>query len=144
VEGGVRRPEIRHYVLTQGRLERVDPVALTPTDFTAFWLRSRWTEIAGRTAEGSRPKLKQWLENHKGPFAEFEFPTRHCTLEPDLWQVDTDAGADGKEHVYFVMRWRPPWYFTMLSASELPRPDCTEEDRQADNARSLFLGRLPY
>ncbi len=67
-------------------------------------------------------------------------PSLHCALEPDLWQVDTDAD-EGKEHVYFLMRWRPPYQFTMLSASDHPRPDCKEKDIEADDLHSLFLAQ---
>ncbi len=42
VEGGFTRPEVCHYVLKKGKLERVDPVALGPQDFAAFWLRHPW------------------------------------------------------------------------------------------------------
>jgi hypothetical protein len=41
-------------------------------------------------------------------FPEFEVATRHCELYPDLWQAFTDAGDDGNQRVYFLIRWRPP------------------------------------
>ncbi len=138
VEGGFIRPEIRHYVLQQGRLERADPVALTPRDFAAFWLRHPWPESSRWTAKESRQRLEEWRQTHKGPFWEFDNPTLHCERRPDLWQVSTDAGEEGAEHVYFLMRWRPPYYFTMVSVSGLPSPDCGEIDREADEPRSLF------
>ena len=40
--------------------------------------------------------------------------------------------------VYFLVRWRPPYRFTMVSVSDRPSPDCTEKDPEADEARSLF------
>ncbi len=142
VEGGFTRPEIRHYVLQGGELERADPVAITPRNFTAWWLshpspeNSRWSE------EGSRAKLNTWQQQHRGPFAEFGFPTLHCRQQPDLWQVSTNMGEYGSEQaVYFLIRWRPPYRFTMVSAGDKPQPDCTEEDREADEPRSLFPDR---
>lgn len=138
VEGGFTRPEVRHYVLEHGKLERVDPAALTPRDFTAFWLRHPWSEVSAWTEEASHFKLERWLQQHKGPFSEFVDPTLHCKQHPDVWQVATDFGEDGKEKVYFLIRWRPPYRFTMTSVGDHPSPDCTEEDREADEPRSLF------
>jgi hypothetical protein len=138
VEGGFTRPEIGHYILKKGKLERGDPVALGPQDFTAFWLRHPWPESSHWTAVASRSQLEQWRKQHQGPFSEFGSPSLHCALEPDLWQVDTDADEEGKEHVYFLMRWRPPYHFTMQSVSDHPRPDCKEKDVEADDLHSLF------
>jgi hypothetical protein len=138
VEGGFTRPEIRHYVLEHGRLERVDPIALSPRNFTAFWLSHPWPENSRWTAEGNRSNLEKWLQRHKGPFLEFGYPTLHCKQQPDLWQVATDVAEDGKGPVYFLIRWRPPYHFTMVSAGDHPWPNCTEEDREADEPRSLF------
>jgi hypothetical protein len=45
-----------------------------------------------------------------------------------------------KEHnEYFLVRWRPPYHFTMVEVSGHPKPACTEEDREADEPRTLFL-----
>jgi hypothetical protein len=132
------RPEIRHYVLKKGKLERVDPVALNPPNFAAFWLAHPWPEIARWTAEGSRSQLKEWLQRNKGPFGEFDYPTLHCENQPDLWQVSTVAGENGKRPIYFLIRWRPPYHFTMVSASARPWPGCKQEDPEADEPRSLF------
>lgn len=136
--GGEFPLEIRHYVLEKGRLERVDPVALSPRNFAAFWLAHPWPEISRWSAEGSRSKLKYWRQRHKGPFWEFEYPTLHCQQRPDLWQIATGVGEDRKHPAYFLIRWRPPYHFTMMSVSDRPSPDCKEEDREADEARSLF------
>jgi len=138
VEGGFTRPEIRHYVLEKGKLERVDPIALNPRNFTAFWLTHPWPESSRWTAEGSRSKLKNWFQHNKGPFWEFGDPTLHCEKQQDLWQVSTVVGENGKQPVHFLIRWRPPYHFTMVSASDHPSPDCKEEDREADEPRSLF------
>lgn len=138
VEGGFTRPEIRHYVLEKRKLERVDPIALNPRNFTAFWLTHPWPDNSRWTTEGSRLRLKEWLQHNKGPFGEFSDPTLHCENHPDLWQVGTVEGEEGKQPVYFLIRWRPPYHFTMVSISDRPSPDCKEEDREADEPRSLF------
>jgi hypothetical protein len=132
------RPEIRHYVLEKGRLVRVDPVALTSASFTAFWLAHPWPEISNWTAQSNSSKLKEWLRQNKAPFGEFAYPTLHCENRPDLWQVSTVGGGNGKPNVYFLVRWRPPYHFAMVSASDRPWPGCKEEDPEADEPRSLF------
>jgi hypothetical protein len=138
VEGGFTRPEIRHYELRRGILQWVDPVALSPRDFVAFWLRHPWPESSRWTLEASRPILQEWIQKHKDGISDFVQPTSHCTQQPDLWQLETDAGVTGNERVYFLIRWRPPYHFTMMSVNDHPRPDCTEIDRQADRPLPLF------
>jgi len=133
-----RQPEIRHYTLKPGGLERTDPVALNPQDFVAFWLRSPLVESAKWTEESSRSKLRDWIKQHKGPFAEFGFETLHCSLHPDLWQLSTEYGENGDRKVYFSIRWRPPYRFTMVSISDHASPECREIDPEADKPRSLF------
>jgi hypothetical protein len=138
VEGGFLRPELRHYVLREGKLSRTDPVALTPRDFVAAWLRHPWPDSSLWSAQEGRAKLEAWLQQHEGHISEFGFPSLHCKLHPDLWQLTTTAGEAEDDQVYFLVSWRPPYHFTMISAGGLPSPDCTEEDREADQPRSLF------
>jgi hypothetical protein len=139
-EGGTTRREIRHYALRNGRLERTDPVALTPREFTSYWLESPVAEISRLTDENRLLTLTQWRSQHQGAFWDFTEPTRHCTQRRDLWQVGTSERENGKQEVYFLVRWRPPYHFTMVSVSDRPQPDCTEIDREADLPRSLFPG----
>src|SRR5207253_120808 len=134
IEGGFLRPEVRHYVLRHGRLERTDPVALSPRQFTSFWLTRSAQEASRWTDSSSVSQLEAWRRLHKGPFSEYAIPTRHCTLHPDLWQVGTEEGEAGKLQAYFLVRWRPPYHFTMFSAGDSPWPDCTERDQEADEA----------
>jgi hypothetical protein len=138
IEGGFTRPQIHHYVLDEGGLKRVDPVGLGPRDFVAFWLTHPWPEVTGWTAEGNRVVLERWLKEHQGPFGEFGFPTQHCEQQPDLWQVKTEEGETGEKDVYFLVRWRPPFHFTMVDARDNGSPGCTEIDKEADEPRSLF------
>ena len=141
VEGGSTRPEIRHYLLKNGRLERTDPVALSPWHFTAFWLTDPWPEVEPWTAQDRRSQLREWREQHHGPFAEFSSPTLRCKQHPDQWQVSTYYGENEEQQVYFLIRWRPPYRLTMMAVGEKPWPDCTEEDTEADQPRDLFPGR---
>jgi hypothetical protein len=138
IEGGFRRPETHHYVLTADKLERSDPVALTPRQFASFWLDHPWSEISRWTEPSSRPNLQQWLEKNKGPYAEFNEHTHHCRRQPDLWQLSTHTGENRELDVFFLIRWRPPDRFTMVAISDKPSTDCTERDPEADKPRSLF------
>jgi hypothetical protein len=138
VDGGFTRPEIRHYILTDNKLQRTDPVALTPHQFAAFWLAHPWPEISRWTAPASRPRLRQWSSQNKGPFSEFAEPTLHCKQRPDLWQLSTHSGENQEHEVFFLIRWRPPERFSMVDISDKPSPDCTEPDPEADNPLSLF------
>ena len=68
----------------------------------------------------------------------------HCPRSPDLWQVgmnfsplETSPAKESSE--YFLVRWRPPYHFTMVEISDHPKPGCTEEDKEADEPRTLFL-----
>jgi hypothetical protein len=67
----------------------------------------------------------------------------HCPQSPDLWQVGIHvsplSGTPGKDHdEYFVVRWRPPYHFTMVETRDRPRPGCTEEYRGDDDPATLF------
>jgi len=136
---GFRRPEVRHYQLRSGKLERTDPVASTPRNFASFWLTDPWQVVSNWTDESSRTTLHGWLDQHRGPFNEFNSPTMHCRTRPDLWQVPLTAREDDEQRFYLLIRWRPPYRFTMVAINQHPSPDCTEEDREADQPRSLSL-----
>ena len=69
----------------------------------------------------------------------FIYPTMHCPATPDLWQVGVDFShpptpldAEPKG-TYFLVRWRPPYTFTMVQVSDRASPNCTEEDRKVDD-----------
>ena len=93
------RPEIRHYALKDEHLERVDPVALSPRNFAAFWLTQPWPENSRWTAKNARTKLEAWQRENKGLPWDFGFPARRCQQQPDLWQLsgqtDDGSGAPG-------------------------------------------------
>jgi len=63
----------------------------------------------------------------------------HCET-PDLSQVtfEPDNAKDfaPEPSVYFLVRWRPPYHFTMMDISDKPWPRCTQEDREADEWRN--------
>jgi hypothetical protein len=131
IDGGVHNREVvRHYIIEGDRVRRVDPVALSPRDFVDEWLTHPWIESAGWS--NAAAPLQSWHEKLRSGSVtgEFDFPTKHCQT-PDLWQVAYDG-------TYFLVRWRPPYHFTMMNVSDKPWPLCNKPDPQADEWRTLF------
>ena len=92
----------------------------------------------------SSPALQQQHGKLHADFVGGEFTdvTMHCRT-PDLWQVtfaSWDAQKDSKlgSEVYFLVRWRPPYHFTMIDIRDKPWSRCTQEDPEADAWRTLF------
>jgi hypothetical protein len=122
-------------------VRRVDPVALSPRDFVDEWLTRAWNESAAWSAS---PALQQWHRKLHADFVAGDFvdPTMHCQT-PDLWQVtlephDAKKNFEAEPDVSFLVRWRPPYHFTMLGVSDRPWLRCTQADREADEWRTLF------
>jgi hypothetical protein len=140
IDVGVHNREaVRHFLIDGDQVRRVDPVALSPRDFVDEWLTSGWNESAAWSAS---PTLKQWHQRLRADFVAGQFDdTMHCET-PDLSQV-TFEPHNAKDFapepsVYFLVRWRPPYHFTMMDISDKPWPRCTQEDREADEWRTLF------
>lgn len=141
IDVGVHNREaVRHFLIDGDRVTRVDPVALSPRDFVDEWLTRPWEESTLWSASGS---LKQWYGKLHADFVSGEFgETMHCAT-PDLWQVtvtphDAQKNFAPGHDVYFLVRWRPPYHFTMVSISDKTWPRCSEKDLDADAWRTLF------
>ena len=138
-DGNFRRA-VRHYEISGDRAVLTDPLALSPRAFVEEWMDLAWKEAGGRWTEDARRKqLRDWHENG-GKDARYAFPTMHCAAAPDLWQVQFEYDPP-KKPVYFLVRWRPPYRFTMVGVSDRADARCREEDRDADDDRTLFPGR---
>jgi hypothetical protein len=146
--GNHSREAVRHYVIDDRKVQRVDPLALRPPDFIEEWMNSHWKDAVHWSESTNRGLMLDWhsrLNKEKG-CCQLIFPTMHCPKSPDLWQVGMDfsapptpIGQAPKSSVYFLVRWRPPYQFTMVQAKDSPFPGCTEEDRKADEEhRTLF------
>jgi hypothetical protein len=140
-----QRPEVRHYKFEQDRPERVDPLALSPRDFLHVWLLANWSE-AGRWTENAHfQKLKEHHEKRdkkKHPSSVDE-ETTHCLAQPNVYQLGLSYGPEQKQkqEFYYLIRWRPPYRFTLVDVRSEPVADCLYPDPAADQQRSLFLGR---
>jgi hypothetical protein len=138
---------VRHYIIDHDKVERIDPLALRPRDFVSEWLNHDWKESAFWSESANRRLMLEWhrkLHSDRIP-GEFIYPTMHCPTKPDLWQVGVDFSdpptpiGTKPKGTYFLVRWRPPYQFTMVQVGDRPSSVCTEEDRKADDEyRTLF------
>jgi hypothetical protein len=150
IDGGVHNREaVKKYAIRGDKVERVDPLALSPRDFVDEWLTHPQAETLAWSPDSSRAALTPWHNRLHSDFVsgDFIWPTRHCT-QPDLWQVgfemntyDGNGKITSSKDYYFTVRWRPPYKFTMVAIAEQPSSACTERDPEADKHRSLFMGR---
>lgn len=138
-EGSTRRA-VRHYVVDGDKIRRVDPVALSPREFVDEWFKRDWVESAGWTEARNRAALD--VRHRKTVGVDLKMVSMHCGQSPDLWPVVNNYSYDANNEVleYFLVRWRPPYQFTMADFSERPWPGCVEPDPQADEGRTLFAG----
>jgi hypothetical protein len=150
IDGGVHsRRAIRHYRIDRDRVKRIHPLALSPRDYVDEWLTHDWKEAAFWAESANRGSMLQWHKKlSSSESGEFIYPTMHCPATPDLWQVGVDFSASPRpigteaKRAYFLIRWRPPFQFTMVEVSDRAWPACTEEDRKADDEhRTLFPGQ---
>lgn len=117
---GPSRRQVRHYVVDKEKVERVDPIALGPRDFADEWLTRPWQESVRWTEPGKRATLARW--HGADNTIDFSNTTMHCRQSPDLWQVMSgyDVVPWNRPLTYFLVRWRPPYRFTMVDVSDHP------------------------
>lgn len=139
IDGG--REEVEHYKIDHDKVKRIDPLALSPRDFVDEWLISDWSdayEWSESPDRGSLADAHKKLHNVHGPPV-FVRPTLHCPKTPDLWQVGVSFDDLNSKPMYFLVRWRPPYRFTMVRITAQPSPACTEADPFADEHRTLLF-----
>lgn len=142
------REAVLHYSIDGDKVKRIDPVALSPRDFVEEWLQQPWQQSRLWTQPSARVALAKAHENAGGN--EFIQPTRYCRAR-DLWQVGLhlltcrenispahSSLCEKKAPVYYLVRWRPPYRFTMVQVLHHPASGCTEKDSTADEKRTLF------
>ena len=126
---------VRHFEIRDQKAKQVDPIATTPRDFVEEWFSAEWTQSSLRSQS---PSLKQWhtkLHRTDG-MGDFPDPAMRCKSGPDLWQIGTHFHEGPK--TYYLVRWRPPYSFTMVNVSARPFPDCTIADPKGDEHPDLF------
>ena len=142
VDVGVHNREaVRHFLIEGDRVRRVAPVALSPRDFVDEWMTQPWSESQEWSLS---PDLSEWHQKLHADWVGGDFlgETMHCQT-PDLWQVgfepqDAKRNFEPKPHVYFLVRWTPPYRFVLASISNTPSARCVQADREADEWHTLF------
>lgn len=141
------RPHVEHYRIDGPQAKRIDPLALRPRDFVDEWLTHEWREAAFWSESVNRRGMLAWHERlyKNNVHGEFVYPTMHCPATPDLWQVGVDFSdppapvGESPKGIYFTVRWRPPYEFSMVLVSDTPSAVCNREDREADDSpQTLF------
>jgi hypothetical protein len=133
---------VRHFKIAGAGVKRVDPIALSPRNFTEEWLKGDWAESATWSVPARRPTLQSWHakahSDHSG--AQYVGAPGHCTKNLDLWQVGIDFSNSDKSLgvVYFLVRWQPPYHFEMVDVTTTPRADCNRTDEPGGALDTLF------
>ena len=129
---------VRHFILRQGLMTQVEPIAPNPRDFVEEWLASKWTQSAAWSESESLESWHAKLHREDG-MGDFPDPTQHCATRPGLWQVGIKL-HDVPGETWYLVRAKPPDRFSMVSISNQPDPDCMEAARSGDWPRTLFPG----
>jgi len=134
------RPAVRHYAVHGNSVERIGPIALSPRDFSEEWLATPWEESKSWSQPASIAALQREHDVALAGISDGEFAaTNHCSDNTELWQVAFSPSDKKKGTVYFLVRWQPPYRFTMVRVSDHASPSCTEKDPAADDElKTLF------
>jgi hypothetical protein len=138
----VMRPVIYRYVVLDGRLQRVQPIAKNGRDFVDEWLESPWDEATRWSAPANQDSPKTThakIEGEQKSFAENTplrtyGPVRGCSDSTTHFQVQLDAewidnkgkSTPGKSTYFEIQEGKNS--FTMLSASGQPDARCIGPD----------------
>jgi hypothetical protein len=127
---------IRHFEVRSGRATQVEPIAPTARDFVEEWLSAAWSQSATRSES---PSLQQWYaklhrDDGQGTYPD---PAMRCATDTSLWQVATRLHEGPK--TFYLVRFKEPYYFTMVGISDSAYPDCTIQDPKGDQALPLFV-----
>lgn len=142
VDTGVgRREAVLRYRIEGDRARRIDPIAFTPRNFVEEWLTHNWSDASGWSTSEA---VRRWHnELHtEWVYGQFQGDTKRCQ-SPGLWQVafapsGAEAKPSNKPPRYFRIEWIPPFHFTVKQISDKPWSDCTQDDPEADEWRTLF------
>jgi hypothetical protein len=143
IDDGVHnRQAVYHYKVDRDSVHRIDPIALSPRDFVDEWIKTPWKQIVAWSSSDTLRKQHNVFEGVTGGFLGEFSPTMHCKT-PDLWQVTLNTFDEKKINdkgspIYFLVRWQPPYRFTMMNIRANPWPLCSQKDEPADEWRTLF------
>lgn len=109
----------RHFVIRDGRATQLEPIAPTPRDFVEEWLAAPWKQVAQWSESASLEAAHNRLHRDDA-MGDFPDPPVECAVDPELWQIGIRLHGVAGETFYLV-RWRQPDHFAMVSIADLPR-----------------------
>jgi hypothetical protein len=127
LEGVFTRTGIFRYKVSEGKVERIQPIARNGRDFVDEWLQTDWKDASQWCAPDALQELKRvqssmkkegWLDFHYGA-------VRACSNDSKHFQVELENQA-GKAR-YFQIR-SGDNSFTMLSVTERADRHCKGQD----------------
>lgn len=145
--GVLIRPHVLHYLIGKDdQSQRIGPVALDPSSFVDEWLNSAWRDAESWTAPTRKTALGLWHKRLHSALVlgEFDGPALRCRRDPSLWQVSFAATIGDLNHMrdgpmaYYLVRWTPPYRFSLVGASLRRAPNCDQPVAMPDNLGTLF------
>jgi len=134
-EGALVGRHVLHYAIgPRDRLLRIAPFALNPASFVDEWLQTPWTEarrwLDPKALTTAAHQIHRAVGGHLAE-ADEDGPGRRCRRNPDLWQV-------GFADRHFLVRWRPPYRFTLVDVRAKPFPACDQTVDMTDDVGVVF------
>ena len=134
------RNAVRRFNVMGAKPRRVAPIAMTPRNFVEEWITQPWSESSRWS---SSQALLKWHKRFFTGSAEFTAASNRCQDNGDLWQVSLrstsikEQPAKEKDSpIYFLVRWRKPYLFTLMDVQERAWPKCTAPS--TDEYRTLL------
>jgi hypothetical protein len=132
---GLNHRALRHFEVSGEQVRQTDPIAASPRDFVSEWLNLPWPQ-SGPHSESA--ELKTWWDklHREDGQGDTPDPALRCSTGEGLWQIATQFHEQPK--MFYLVRWREPYRFTMAGVSENAYPDCTLEDPRGARRPNLF------
>ena len=132
------KTSIYRYRIQNQNVQRVQPVAITPTGFVDAWLQAPWTTARLWTAPAQLTPLRQLhavftstSQFNAVVYTQFTYKAvRKCASAPNRFQVQFEEAFARRRKItdsnqlYFLLE-KHDDHFQMLSASSQPHPACT-------------------
>jgi len=118
---------IRHFLIDGARVQRVQPVALTPRDFVDEWIRSPWQQ-ASRWSAPHNKTLHRWHERLRGkdsPIYDYEFIAARACSDAASYEIDVSKESNDTQYFLHVNGEKQ---FTMMGVATRSSKSCSGEN----------------
>lgn len=117
---------IYRYRMSDGKIQRVQPIAMNGRDFVDEWLQLDWTEAQSWSASDDLASLQaahlRLNQRDKKAASLLSYgPVHPCTSDAKILQVEVDQDPGGQ--MYFLIK-QGENSFTVISASDKPNLEC--------------------